>query len=64
MGARTIEGIKRRTGATFGDCRGTRCLYEVASILARETNKKMTDIVKDSKNSNIMVGRIKEFDEM
>jgi L-2-hydroxyglutarate oxidase LhgO len=64
LGARTIEGIKRRTGATFGDCRGTRCLYEVASILARETNKKMTDIVKDSKNSNIMVGRIKEFDKM
>ncbi|OBR93543.1 MULTISPECIES: NAD(P)/FAD-dependent oxidoreductase [Clostridium] len=64
LGARTIEGIKRRTGATFGDCRGTRCLYEVASILARETNKKMTDVVKDSKNSNIMVGRIKEFDKM
>ncbi|MBV4420243.1 FAD-dependent oxidoreductase [Clostridium tyrobutyricum] len=64
LGARTIEGIKRRTGATFGNCRGAQCLYKVASILSRETNKNMSDIVKNSKNSKIILGRIKEFDEI
>ncbi len=62
LGARTLEGIKRRTGAAFGSCQGAYCLNKVASILARETNKFMTDIVKDSKNSKIIPCRIKEFD--
>lgn len=64
LGARTVEGIKRRTGATMGSCQGAYCFNKIARILARETNKSMTEIVKDSKNSNIVVGRIKEFNEM
>ena len=64
LGARTVEGVKRRTGAAFGNCQGSHCLNKIVSILARETNKKMTEIVKDSKNSNIVLYRIKEFDSM
>lgn len=64
LGARTLEGIKRRTGATLGSCNGAQCLNKVAGILARETNKSMTEIVKDSKNSRLIVSRIKEFDEI
>lgn len=64
LGARTVEGIKRRTGAMLGNCKGAGCIDKVVSILARETNKKITDIVKDSMNSNIVVGRIKEFNEV
>lgn len=64
LGARTIEGIKRRTGVTFGSCMGAQCLNKISSILARETDKKITDIVKDSKNSKIMISRIKEFDDI
>ena len=64
LGARTLEGIKRRTGAALGSCKGAYCVNKVISILARETNKKMTDIVKDSKNSKILLNRIKEFDEI
>lgn len=64
LGARTVEGVKRRTGAAFGNCQGANCLNKIVSILARETNKKMTEIVKDSKNSNIVLYRIKEFDSM
>lgn len=64
LGARTLEGIKRRTEVTFGSCNGAQCLSKVATILARETNKSMTEIVKDSKNSRLIVGRIKEFDEI
>jgi len=64
LGARTLEGIKRRTGAMAGQCSGQYCLLEIARILSRETGKSMLDIVKDSKNSKIVVSRIKEFDEM
>lgn len=61
LGARTVEGIKRRTGVTFGSCKGSECFSKIVSILAREMNKKPTDIVNDSKNSNILKSRIKEF---
>lgn len=64
LGARTVEGIKRRTGVTLGNCKGSYCTDKIVSILARETNKKMTDIVKDSKKSKILLSRIKEFDDV
>lgn len=64
LGARTIEGIRRRTGAASGNCQGAYCLDRITEILANETNKKMTEIVKDSKNSKILVSRIKVFNEM
>ena len=62
LGARTLEGVKRRTGVTLGGCQGSYCMNKIVSILARETNKKVTDIVKDSKGSRIILNRIKEFD--
>jgi L-2-hydroxyglutarate oxidase LhgO len=64
LGARTIEGIKRRTGASSGKCMGSQCMYKVAGILSREINKSMIDVVKDSRNSNIILGRVKEFDSI
>lgn len=62
LGARTLEGVKRRTGSTLGNCQGAYCMSRIVSILARETGKKITDVVKDSKGSNIILNRIKEFD--
>ncbi|MDP4146168.1 MAG: FAD-dependent oxidoreductase [Bacillota bacterium] len=64
LGARTVEGIKRRTGVMLGECKGAYCLNKIVSIIARETNKNFNDIVNDSKGSNILVGRIKEFNEI
>ena len=64
LGARTIEGIARRTGAMTGYCLGAECMTKIARILSRETDKKINEIVKDSKNSKIVVSRIKEFDKM
>lgn len=61
LGARTIEGVKRRTGACQGDCQGSYCLQKIAHILSRELNKSINLIVKDSKLSKIMPIRIKEF---
>lgn len=64
LGARTLEGIKRRTGVTQGNCQGSYCMNKIIEILARETSKSYMDIVKDTKNSNIVTCRIKEFDEV
>lgn len=64
LGARTVEGLKRRCGVTLGSCEGSYCMNKIVSILARETNRNTYEIVKDSKNSQIFGGRIKEFNEM
>lgn len=64
LGARTVEGIKRRTAATFGDCNGAYCISSIIDILARELDKKPTEIVEDSKNSHVLTCRIKEFNEI
>ena len=64
LGARTVKGVKRRTGAGFGNCHGSYCNEKIISILARELDKKITDIVYDSKNSKIIYSRIKEFKDI
>lgn len=64
LGARTIEGVKRRTGAMMGGCDGSYCLNKIINILARELDKKPTEIVQDSKNSKVLASRIKEFNEV
>lgn len=64
LGARTVEGVKRRTGAAFGNCNGSYCTTKIINILAREMDKKLTEIVVDSKNSRILTTRIKEFKDV
>lgn len=64
LGARTVKGVKRRTGAGFGNCHGAYCNEKIIQILSRELDRKFTDIVDDSKNSNVISGRIKEFKEI
>lgn len=64
LGARTVKGVKRRTGAGFGNCHGAYCNEKIVQILSRELDRKITDIVDDSKNSNIVSGRIKEFKDI
>lgn len=64
LGARTLEGIKRRTGAGFGNCGGCYCKSHIINILAREMNKSMIEIVNHSKESKLILSRIKEFDTM
>lgn len=64
LGARTLQGIKRRTGAALGNCHGSFCVRKMINILAREMDKRPTEIVEDSKDSKVWIGRIKEFDEV
>ncbi|RII31963.1 FAD-dependent oxidoreductase [Clostridium chromiireducens] len=64
LGARTVEGVKRRTGIGLGNCNGASCNMKIIKILAREMNKSVLSIVDDSMDSRILVGRIKEFNEI
>lgn len=64
LGARTLEGVKRRTGVGFGGCNGSDCNMKIIKILAREMNKGILNIVDECVDSNILIGRIKEFNEI
>lgn len=61
LGARTIDGIIKRTDAMKGDCCGNKCISKIISILAHETNKDITEIIQKSEGSNIIMSRIKQF---
>lgn len=64
LGARTVEGVKRRTGIGLGKCNGSYCNMKIIKILAREMDKSVLNIVDDSMDSSVLVGRIKEFNEI
>lgn len=64
LGARTVEGVKRRTGMGIGSCNGSYCNMKIIKILAREMNISFLNVVDDSIDSEILVGRIKEFNEI
>lgn len=61
LGARTIDGIRKRTDAMKGNCCGNACTTRIISILAHETNKDITEILEKSEGSNIIMSRIKQF---
>ena len=48
----------------IGSCKGSSCLNRVVSILARELDVNVADIVRESQGSNILNGRMKEFEEI
>ncbi|WP_271629489.1 NAD(P)/FAD-dependent oxidoreductase [Caldicellulosiruptor sp. DIB 104C] len=54
-GARTIDGIKRRTRAGMGRCQGGFCTPRIIDILSRELNVDKTQITKFGKNSYILI---------
>ena len=51
VGARTLDGVKRRTRTSLGRCQGSFCTQKVIEILARELNMDISEIVKDKKGS-------------
>ncbi|BCZ43942.1 FAD/NAD(P)-binding oxidoreductase [Clostridium gelidum] len=64
LGARTVKAVKRRTGIGLGSCNGSDCNMKIIKILAREMNKSVLNVVDDSMHSKVLVGRIKEFNEI
>lgn len=57
--ALNLDAIKRRTRAGMGRCQAGFCLPRVAEIIARETNIPIEEVVKNSPDSNLFVGKAK-----
>ena len=52
-GARTVDGVKRRTRAGMGRCQGGFCGPRVTQILARELGIPITEVVKEHADSHL-----------
>ncbi len=59
VGARTVDGVKRRCRPGMGRCQGGFCSPQVQKILARELKVPLEDIVLEKKHSYILTGRTK-----
>jgi glycerol-3-phosphate dehydrogenase len=55
-GARSVDGVKRRTRAGMGRCQGGFCSPRVLEILSRELGVPMGEITKSGGNSRLIVG--------
>ena len=64
LGARTLDGVKRRTGANMGRCQGGFCYPKVMEILSRELGIPMEKITKKGRGSEILTGEIKQTEEV
>ena len=61
LGARSLDGVKRRTRAGMGRCQAGFCSPRTMEILEREVPLNMFDITKSGNASNIVVGYSKEI---
>jgi len=59
VGARTIDGVKRRTRAGMGRCQSGFCTPKVMQILSHELGMPLEEITKSGGNSWMVVGRTK-----
>ena len=58
VGAKDLDGVKRRTRAGMGRCQSGFCSERVMEIIARERGIDMTEVTKSGKGSEIVVGRV------
>jgi len=55
-GARTMDGIKRRTGAEMGRCQGSRCGEKIHAILSRELGMEPGQVTVDGGGTEFIRG--------
>ena len=60
LGARSLDGVKRRTRAGMGRCQAGFCSPRVMEILARELGIPVEEITKSGGNSGIIKGSNKD----
>lgn len=58
VGARTIDGVKRRTRAGMGRCQGGFCAPRVAELLAEELGIPLTEVTKSGGESRLLMETI------
>ena len=56
LGARSLDGVKRRTSAGMGRCQAGFCTPRTMEILAREKGMKMEEICKNAPGSELLTG--------
>ena len=61
VGANTVDGVKFRCRPGMGRCQGGFCRPRVIEILSRELNKSYEEITKKGEDTNILVGKTKDF---
>ncbi len=61
VGAKSLDGVKRRVRAGMGRCQGSFCGPRVVEILARELNISPLEVTKHGRNSNILTAETKKF---
>ncbi|MGN0961684.1 MAG: NAD(P)/FAD-dependent oxidoreductase [Christensenellales bacterium] len=54
----SLDGIKRRTRAGMGRCQGGFCFLKVMEIIAREKGISIDQVIKENKESRIIIGDI------
>lgn len=59
-GARSLDGVKRRTRAGMGRCQGGFCAPRVMELLSRELNVPQTELTKSGGKSKLLLGKTKE----
>jgi len=59
VGAQTFDAIKRRTRAGMGRCQSGFCQYKVLSIIARELEIPMDQVLLEDLGSEILCGKVK-----
>lgn len=62
LGARTLDGVKRRTRAGMGRCQAGFCSPRVMELLARELHMDLRDVRKNGGGSAIVVEKIRGED--
>lgn len=60
LGAKSLDGVKRRTRAGMGRCQAGFCSPRIMEILARERHVSMFDITKSGGDSKIVIGTNKD----
>lgn len=55
VGAKSLDGIKRRLRAGMGRCQGGFCSPRIMEILARELNTSIYEITKQGKGSEVLI---------
>lgn len=60
LGARSLDGVKRRTRAGMGRCQSGFCSPRVMEIINRELGLPLTEITKSGGESKIVFERTKE----
>ena len=59
LGARTLDGVKRRVRAGMGRCQGGFCSPRVIEIIARELGISPEEVCKNDKGSEVLTGFVR-----